>query len=265
MATSLKEAYDRRGKSDAFMCRYFNLPDNIEGAKAKFTEKKEEHILLIDHNLVELRKEFPWAKYCTLLRSPVRRMISTFYWLERFHPETMRGRDIRTWMEQSGPRYSLCFQFARFEGGGEKMNKQLSQLSTAEIKQMGENWFDENICFFGITEYFEESAIFFAHNLGLPELAPWRPDKRNSKRPKWDQIDPSLLSEIEEIMRYDIDFYEKRKRSFENVVQSLKDVPEFMAYKQACQKSNTAQQSYGASEISKIIVDIRAKLRSVKK
>lgn len=245
-ATVLQRAYSAHGRQEDYMCRYFGIPDSIEAALATFAKKRElpaRHALLIDHNLVGRSVEFPGAPYITLLRSPVRRMLSCYFWIKKHAPDQLRERDFSTWLEEAGLAYSLVFQFACFAGAGKDVKLDVQKLAPETVKQMAEDWFDENVVLFGIAEQFEESLFSLAGGLGLPSIPLWQPDKRNALRPPWERLSPDLIAYIEEVVAYDIDFYEERVRRLQPGFMRLNETPAFATYKRACSAMRQAQES----------------------
>lgn len=247
MATVLRDAYEHAGRKSEFMCRYFGMPKEREEAIRRFTELINRSCILIDHDLVGLYKDFPTTVFATTLRDPVRRLISCYFWLQTYHPHVVAERDIIRWARESGPHYTHSFQFACHEGIQQSEKLRIKLLDPLEMASKGEAWFDKNVVAFGITELFEETIMAFACELGLPSIGIWRPDTRNKNRPKWKLITDDVRLEIADVIRYDIDFYQRKRSKFLERYEILIKSDVLSSYRTACAIARAEQETYGAT------------------
>lgn len=201
--------------------------------------------IYIAHNLVEYYHDYPSAMYFTILRNPLKRLISCYYWLKKHHPEFINNRDLLTWAKESGHTFTNTFQFACFDGI--KQKERIAQLPLSEMIDMSREWFKNNIQVFGITEYFEESIFWFASHLKLSKVVMWKADKRNVCRPKWDLFKKSTFLELQNIIDYDVEFYEHMKNKFLLDVVKLKEYSSFKNYINSSEKIRQDQHEYGAN------------------
>lgn len=246
MASVLLQAYQANGRASSFMCRYFGNPPDSETAIARLRERSADHAILLDHNLVGIRSLFRDAAYITLLRDPVRRIISCYYWLRTHHPEELGGRELKQWVAHGGRAYTTIFQFACYESPGVDTKKHIMTLSPERMYEMGRAWFSYNMDSFGITELFEESAMLFASQLGLSSIPAWNADKRNKQRPRWELVDEGIKQYIADLISYDVEFYKERRREFEILIREWGQADRLKAYRDACLNARHEQEAYGA-------------------
>ena len=234
MATVLRQSYARQGDSARFMCRYMDIPDTRAKAVERMKADQGRNQILIDHGLIGLEKQVPKVRMITMLRHPIRRIISAYYWLSTRHPEQILGRDLLSFVRMEGIQRSQIRQFAfdHFSGPdrGRIVGKSLSQIAADAL-----DYFDRHIAWFGITEMFEESVLTLHWELGLGHTGVIRSDDRNKKRPAY-QVKPivdgefnhthvafskAYFDELEHLMSYDIVFYEIMKMRFRRYLEQF--------------------------------------------
>lgn len=245
LASALRDAYEHAGRQNEFIS-HFGVPKARSEAIRRFSELVNRPCILIDHDLVGLSATYPGAAFATTLRDPVRRLISCYFWLRTHHPDAIGDRHIIRWTRESGRAFTLCFQFACDEAIGKQVKLQVKQLDPLEMAVKGETWFDNNVVTFGVTEFFEETLMVFACELGLPKVTVWRPDKRNRNRPKWNLITGDMISEIADVIHYDVDFYQRKKGEFLERYDFLIKSDVMSSYKSACENARIEQENYGA-------------------
>jgi hypothetical protein len=154
--------------------------------------------------------------------------------------------DIMRWVKERGHSYTLIFQFACHDGIQRRDKLRIKRLDRLEMAAKGEAWFDAQVVTFGVTELFEETIMAFACELGLPSIGLWRPDTRNANRPKWKLIAEDMRLEIANIIRYDVEFYERKKRQFLERYEVMINSDVLSSYKSACEDARAEQENYGA-------------------
>lgn len=263
MADVLKKTYYHIGADENYSCRYFGLPHDREESLLRFSKNSKNSIaprILIDHDLAELRGRFPSAKFITLLRDPIKRIISCYYWLNSHHPEFIKNRDILSWAKQSGRDYTLCSQFA-YKNGLKVFTDQ--SISNRELANIARTWFTNNISAFGLSEFFEESVFWIASHLGLDQVPEWDPDLRNVKRPTWDSIDINIYNELEEMFAYDVFFYQEFRGVFLKETFDLRNNILMKTYEASCNHARNLQLSYGHSPTKSCASKIAGRIEEV--
>jgi len=246
LASVLRDAYEHAGRKSEYMSRYFGIPREEEEAIRRFSEQLDRPCIWIDHNLVGLHAGFPGAACATTLRDPVRRLISCYFWLQTHHPHQVGDLDIIQWVRAKGRHHTLSYQFACHEGIQQKDKLRIQQLDPLEMASKAEAWFDGNVVAFGITEFFEETIMALACELGLPSVGVWRPDTRNKNRPKWTLITEDMRLEIAAAIHYDAEFYQRQRSKFLERYQFLIKSDALSSYRSACENARAEQENYGA-------------------
>lgn len=228
----LHAAYHETGNTDRFMCRYMQIPAGREEALSQFSEKLATNPVLIDHGLFGYEKNYPGAKSVTILRDPMKRIFSIYYWLLSHHPEKIMGRDIITWARHDARSFSQVRQFA-FDNRALRTAHAIDQKPIGEMISTAEINFSENIAWFGICELFEESIISFLSQAGINKAPVWEPDNRNTAKPQSSTISKGLEREISEIIGFDIAFYEIKKQEFLRGIQKAPYLADIEGYRAA--------------------------------
>lgn len=212
-AKVLHTAYVKSGNDHRFMCRYMQMPASKDEAFKQFREKLDLNPILIDHGLFGREEDYPRTKVVTILRDPLRRVISIYFWLSSHHPEKILGRDLLSWAAQDWRSYSQVRQFA-YDHRNSRTAHAIDQKPIGELIATAECKFHSKVAWFGICELFEESIISLATELGLRTIPVWEDDKRNIAKPKFNTLPKNLERALTEILSYDIAFYEIKKQEF---------------------------------------------------
>jgi acetyltransferase-like isoleucine patch superfamily enzyme len=247
MSEVLQDAYRLDHRTEEFMCRYFGIPSDRQEALDRFQANLGKPQILIDHNLVGISGEVESAQYITLLRHPVKRLISCYFWLAKHHPKAVGDRSLIQWARVSGHSYSLSFQFACHDGASDHFKTKVKALPKETMAAKGRKWFDSRIAAFGVSECFEESVMWLASALGIRQVPIWQPDTRNETRPKWDLVDPQVHQELNLILDYDIEFYNDMKVRFLDQTKLLRSKSVVQKYVDSCANSRVEQAQYGAN------------------
>ncbi len=233
-ARMLQSAYAKQGRETDYLCRYFNIPASKEEALDAIKNDNVNQKLLIDHGLVGVETIKPNAKVITMLRHPIRRIMSVYYWLLKHHPEKVLGRDILNWIRLEGIHYTQIRQFA-FNHLSSKERGAIPNKSIAQIAQLAGEYFENHIAWFGVTELYDESMITLHWELGLDFIAQPTSDDRNTLQPKYQTkpitngefdwtyttMSKKYYTEIEELLGYDIVFYELMKNKFQRYLKNF--------------------------------------------
>ena len=109
------------------------------------------------------------------------------------------------------------------------------------------SYFDTHIAWFGITEMFEESVLTLHWELGFDRIGAGIVDDRNKKRPGYlarkiengefgrrnMTISKAYYDEIEDLLSFDIVFYEMMKRRFRNYLAGFEMDQALGAYRES--------------------------------
>lgn len=161
------------------------------------------------------------STYLTLLRNPIDRMLSCYYWLIKHRhanvhwvPDNIKaGASLVDWLSDYLDTKTYPGGFAPVEyfnspwKNFELAPNYLPELDTAKF--VLNNYFS----FIGITEYFDESLYIFSKILGLKEQPKWKM-LGNSDRPPTNQCTKVEISLISQIMATDILIYDYFKDIF---------------------------------------------------
>jgi Galactose-3-O-sulfotransferase len=162
------------------------------------------------------------ATYLTVLREPVDRGISEYYYaLSRVvHPEhrSMRRLSLHQYI-QATPYTNVQTKLLAGEDSGYNF---LSGDCTDETLQMAKRNLDEHFSVVGLTERFEETLALAKIRFG------WKIDNYSSfnvtrERPKKEEVPRQVQSIIEERYRYDVELYRYALTFFERSIASYGD------------------------------------------
>lgn len=167
-------------------------------------KEKENLDLLYGHMKFGLHEYFDTrVKYITLLRDPVKRVISNYYYLLRspFHVNydyvKSNNLSLKEYVE-SGINPSLNNTYMKFVSNKDEVNDEIFD----DVIQKMETHFSV----VGITEYFDESILLMKHKLGWNKIPYYRSTNISTNKDK--QRDFEELGElIREKNTYDIKLY----------------------------------------------------------
>jgi hypothetical protein len=246
MATVLKNSFALQNAGNRFMCRYMSIPETRDEAIKRIVNDNGSNQILIDHGLVGLEKKAPSVKMITMLRHPIRRIISAYYWLSTHHPESVMGRDLLNWVRLEGRHHSQIRQFA-FDHFSPQERGRIVGRSISEITRRALDYFEDNIAWFGITEMFKESTLALHWELGLDQIGKGMVDDRNKDRPTYlkkeitngdfdhthTSISKAYYEELEQYLAFDIVFYEVMKRKFRSYLADFEMDSALNCYKES--------------------------------
>lgn len=246
MASVLRNSFALRKEDDRFMCRYMSIPDTREEAIRRMVGDEGRNRMLIDHALVGMEKQVPGARMITMLRHPIRRAISAYYWHQSRHPEKVMGRDLLNWVRMEGKQHSQVRQFA-FDHFSKRERNAIRNRGIAEIVNLAMAYFDDNIAWYGITEMFDESVLSLHWELGFDRVGADISDTRNKDRPAYLHrditdgefgaanmtISRAYYDELEQLLGFDIVFYEMMKRRFRKYLAGFEMDAALQAYREA--------------------------------
>lgn len=166
----------------------------------------------------------PTPSYITLLRNPLSRFLSCYFWIAKHRhanvhwvpDEIKQGATLDEWVD-------ILIRQRRWPPGlapGEYLThcwissglvpKAIESDKAEVIRHVLDNYFS----FIGITELFDESLYVFSKKMALSRLPKWRL-LGNSDRPSENQIDKKTMEKIESMMKIDMEIYQHYKKKFE--------------------------------------------------
>lgn len=141
------------------------------------------------------------ADYITLLRHPVERLVSLYFYVLRrgeAHPlhALVRGRSIEAFM---ATRHEYL------------VDAQVWQLAGERSLELAKRNLAERFAAFGTDERFDESLLLFRHALGLRRIF-YRRDNVTERRPRLAELPRSAIAAIERENALDLELFDFARR-----------------------------------------------------
>lgn len=154
---------------------------------------------ICDHGIVQHPLLGDRATLISMVREPVRRMISVYYYLRERHPEYVADMEIEPWMERYGENFSQYRDFVPkdklTESGGEKFKAAIEFLQ-------------EKVYLLGTCEEMGDFLAEVRNLLGITKFSELLVlDSGSSNPTRGKTIDPVLRQHIERCMPFDTAFY----------------------------------------------------------
>lgn len=205
--------------------------DDVENRMARFRS-----LPLAERSRIRLLKgHFPYGlhdslvgktTYITLLRDPVERVVSHYYYVKRTPRHYLYDQVV------SG-KMSLA-DYVRSGITGELDNGQVRLLAgfdqtipygacTREHLDMAKYHAEQDFALVGLTERFDESLVLMCIVLGWTWLPYYRNLNVTKARPKHREIDPDIIAAIRETNRFDIELYEWVTERFNQLAHQHRD------------------------------------------
>lgn len=179
--------------------------------------------------------------YFTLLRNPVDRFLSEFFWERRNDPRSASAPwqlipDLAGWMDalgEAGHANFYCAEIAvpQLEKAlfhSHLRRENMAQFSAEDVYRMASAKLESSYFFVGISELFEESLMDLFRMMGWTKIGPWArgphaPGRGASSR-KFGVSDlpMSVQRKLRKLIAADIELYETWRGSFED---RLRDAP----------------------------------------
>jgi hypothetical protein len=157
----------------------------------------------------------PWkSSYITMLRNPVDRIISTFFYIIRspghYLHDTVKSRniDLETFVD-SDITSTIDNLQTRLLAGSEWNEKPTSDTLDRAIRNI-----DENISFAGLTERFDESLVLLKHELKWESYPYYIKQNVTDKRPVSAEIPEHITNMIKKRNKLDFKLYAYVKDRF---------------------------------------------------
>ena len=230
----LHEAYHHDVRANQFFSTYVGVP-RTEKALTAIVAHASGHGFFGAHYLYGAVRLDPERQVMTTqFRNPLPRVRSCYQWLR--NKASANGEvypDFESWvLSTRGVRHSQVAQFGL--GFGEGHDHALEGADPEALFESSVRNIERDVQWFGIAEYFEESAFCMAALCGLSSIAPWQRDDRNADRPLVGDWPPEQIELVKEIYRWDFKLYEWALGTFHARLSQLTFGPELTQYKDAC-------------------------------
>lgn len=170
----------------------------------KVSQINENTKCVLGHNLFGQHKELGPRIYITMLRDPIDRVISHYYYFKYI-------LNIKIGNNNSLEKFAQLDRFSN-------MQTRFITGDKPDLKQAINNL--ENFAFFGITEMFKESLFLMKQTLGWEDIH-YLKGNVNEKKPKKETISKKTIKQIEKANSLDIQLYQWAKENFENRLKTL--------------------------------------------
>lgn len=206
-------------------------------------EKRERIGLLQGHLLYGIHESCPGPHtYVTMLRDPVRRVFSAYYYVTKTHPGTYK-EDMGLEGFGTSPRY--CNHIAGYLAG--ITVRQQHKITDRELLDRAMKNLKSGIAVAGLTEKFDESLILMRRKLGWPLYPFYLRAKSNTSRPSFADVPQSTRSAIRDANHVDVKLYEYAKQRIEH---QLNEFPGIRQEVDRFQQLNQYYQNYGGPLIN---------------
>jgi hypothetical protein len=180
-----------------------HMVDNLSNDTTSKINKNIKCVL--GHNVFGQYKELGPCIYITMLRDPIDRVISQYYYAKN----VLKSDGVA--------KYSLE-EFAQLDFVA-NLQTQFITGSTANLEQAIYNL--KTFAFFGITEMFTESLFLMKKTFGWENIL-YLKENVNDKKPNREKIPKETIEKIEKANSLDIQLYEWAKKHFENRLRHMK-------------------------------------------
>jgi hypothetical protein len=158
------------------------------------------------------------ARYFTMLRHPVRRAVSLYYYIKSGWPKSRyASMSLESFLEsdhrsaQSNDQVRVISGIDPDENPSEAIRRAKSNL-------------ENEFAAFGITEHFDESLLLFRRTLGWTRLPVYVSSNVNRERPSVEELPESTVDAVREENELDLELYRFANEQFQSTLQ--KEYPE---------------------------------------
>ena len=233
MANVLLDAYHDDDRANQCFVTYRGFPGHPERMRRLINHSRG-HSLFVAHYLYGAVEPPGPHLLVTQFRHPLPRVRSCYHWIRNKAAE--RGESypgFEEWVRATrGVAHSQVVQL----GSGFLPGNRLREpgLTADELLERAIPNIERDVDWFGIAEYFEESAFVMAGICGLPSVGRWQSDGRNQGRPLVDDWAPGEAELVREVFAADFTLYEWALARFTERIRGLGFDVQLAAYKRAC-------------------------------
>jgi len=199
---------------------YTSPPDvrNPEVIAEKIKESGQVQLVRghVDYGLHEHVRDS--CRYFTMLRDPVKRVVSLFYDVKHWRGDTeVASMQLGDYIESHHPSYVRNDQVKRLAGDEE-------DRSDEELLTSAKTNLNRHITAFGLTERYDESLLVLRRLLGWSRYPLYIRGKTNNHRPPLSSIDAGILKAIRHQNQLDISLYEFACGKFKEQLEAMGDI-----------------------------------------
>jgi hypothetical protein len=230
MTDVLMRGYYRARRANQFFTTYKGMPHNPQLMR-RIIANSSGHAFFGGHYLYGSYPARP-AKHLltTQFRNPLPRARSCYEWLRA--QDSVDGLTFLQWLDsRGGLTHSQVRQFSVGYGGDAERHL---GLSMEDHLARALEAIERDVRWFGIAEYFEESAFTMAALCGLPSIPAWTRDDRNAGRPLVDSWAPEEVEAVQHVYRADFELYAWALERFRQNLARLEFTADLDRYKAAC-------------------------------
>lgn len=215
------------------ICRALYPPDHllhlkgdphIDSAVAYFkqldSETKQKIWLLTGHIDYGLHNWLPRpATYFTILRDPVERVLSYYYFILRTpeHPRYEEMTKEKTSITDFAKNILGHNNQTRFLAGTWLKDEPCTEHTYSQAKQN----ILQDFALVGLSEQFDTTLLLLKHKLNWPRLPYYYARNVTKNRPARQQLDDQTLAAIQETQAYDLRLYDFAQRRFEENIRQM--------------------------------------------
>ncbi len=234
MTRVLDNAYHNAGRGHQFFSTYLKVPRDHDRLLA-LIDRSKGHAFLGAHYLYGAFTLRPGEHLlATQFRNPLPRVLSCYQWLKNKRDAVGEPYpSFEEWVPKTrGVTHSQVEQFAL--GFSPEGRAKVSTSHGDELLEQAMTNIETDVSWFGIAEYFEESAFAMAAICGLPTLPAWQRDDRNANRALVEDWPAGRVDLVREVFRWDFLLYEWALERFRNNLSRLEFGSDLERYKSAC-------------------------------
>jgi hypothetical protein len=209
---TLRNIIDRQYKKNGILLHSRTAPSNKRLKKRDFSRIK----CVYGHNRFGVHEEIHVpSTYITMLRDPVSRVISTYYFIlarkqNRMHHK-IKNMSLEDFVSSNDPQLMIPVS--------NHQTRYLSGESIPDLQKAKEN-IENHFSVVGITEMFDESIFLMKKELGWKNIF-YTKQNVSTNRPKRDQISKETLEMIKSKNDLDYELYNYAKQSLQDRLDGL--------------------------------------------
>ena len=156
------------------------------------------------------------CRYFTMLRDPVSRVISLYYYIKHGWPDSeAAGLSLAEYIESDHHAYKWNEQTQQL--AGPPFADERTQGEEALFRRAKRNLASKNLAF-GITERFDESLLLLKRQLGWSLDPLYVRSNTTRKRPSKEEVDPDVRARIREQNQLDLRIYDHVQQRTEEMI-----------------------------------------------
>lgn len=222
--TTLRKIIDQQYHADEII--QFNDEERLNRILKKMNNEKLGNLKCVQgHHPFGMHKHFshPFS-YITMLRDPVERIISEYYYLrmvpshdqyigKKIEDNNMAFKDYINMEDENFKLRNVNMQTLYASGG--------ISSNSADLKKAKEN-LSKHFAVVGITEMFDQSLSLIEKELDWRGKIKYKDQLINKKRAKQDQFYPEVIDIVKKNNELDIELYQWAKQKLENRLEQIK-------------------------------------------